>query len=95
MEEGLVSVVIVPWPGQKSLPLTVSVKSYANSSYNPTLFTTTVEKGKKTLSGLLRGHRGMDETPMPTNAGTPMEGGQSGKHITGAIQHQMLSCSGF
>lgn len=36
----------------------------------------------------------MSETPMLAKSKTPRLGGQSGKHITGATQHQMLSCSG-
>jgi len=93
MEEGLTSIRIVPWPTQERLLLALSVKPYPNTSHNPTLFTATAEKGKKIPSRLLRGHWGMAETPMPANAGTPMERGQSGKYITRAMQHQMLSCS--
>lgn len=37
----------------------------------------------------------MAETSMLANARTPRPGVQSGKHITEAMQHQMLSCSGF
>lgn len=78
MEEGLSSTMVVPWSRQESLPLAPSAKPYTNSSHNPTLFTTTAEKRKMTLSGLLRGHWGIAETPTPANAETPMEGARMG-----------------
>lgn len=80
MEEGLASIITVSWPRQEGLPLTLTVKPFANSSYNSTLFTTSAEKGKKTLGGLLRGHQGTAEVPMPVSAGAPMEGARMGNN---------------